>query len=155
MSAQLRRVFLDTNIYILGAANAASPAGRVLRWLGYGSQAPGNIEIIVSEALFHEIRRVAKRLQNKDWAGLILSHLWHDFQIHHVDLNQDEIEQLAATGLLPKEDVAVYLTAKHGAADCFVSANRGLIRAAVQHTRDFECLTPDEFIAKYMQSSSQ
>lgn len=150
MSRHLQRVFLDTNIYIIGAVDPNSPAGRVLHWVGYGSRSPDELEIIVSEALFREIRRVARRLQNKDWAGLILSHIWRDLRLHHVYLEQEDVVQLAIMDVLPREDVAVYLTAKLGAADCFVSTNRGLIRAAVQHTRDFECLTPEEFIAKYM-----
>lgn len=32
------------------------------------------------------------------------------------------------TGVIPREDVEIYLTAKSGEAECFVSANRELIR---------------------------
>jgi predicted nucleic acid-binding protein len=46
--------------------------------------------------------------------------------------------------------IEVYLTARNGQANCFISANHELIRALVQHTGEFECLTPAEFVAKYI-----
>lgn len=50
------------------------------------------------------------------------------------------------TGNIPTEDIEVFLTAKFGLTDCFVSSNRELIKAIA----DFECLTPDVFIKKYL-----
>ena len=43
-------------------------------------------------------------------------------------------------------DIEVYLTAKLGKTDCFVSSNRGLIKAIA----DFECLTAANFVDKYL-----
>ncbi len=51
-----------------------------------------------------------------------------------------------------REDVGVYLTARNGKADCFISSNRKLVHALVEQTREFECLTPEDFIHRYIAS---
>lgn len=61
MSAQITRVFLDTNVYIVGAAIAHSPEAAILVWLSE-SKTP----VIVSKELIEQIARVARRLQGKD-----------------------------------------------------------------------------------------
>jgi hypothetical protein len=66
MADQPRRVFFETNIYIIGAAMAHSAEAQILRWAGYGAYEPGATEVVVSEALFDQIVRVARRLRNKD-----------------------------------------------------------------------------------------
>ncbi len=40
--------------------------------------------------------------------------------------------------------VDVFLT------QCFISANHKLIKVLVQQTGEFECLTPSEFVSKYL-----
>ena len=46
--------------------------------------------------------------------------------------------------------MGVYLTAKIGQSQCFISANHKLIKVLVQQTGEFECLTPSEFFNKYL-----
>ncbi|CCQ70054.1 hypothetical protein CWATWH0402_3964 [Crocosphaera watsonii WH 0402] len=51
--------------------------------------------------------------------------------------------------IIPTEDIEIYLSAKYGQADCFVSGNRELLKAIA----DFECLTIDDFINKYLKTT--
>ncbi|MFZ4662252.1 MAG: PIN domain-containing protein [Caldilineaceae bacterium] len=150
MPVQPSRIFLDTNVYIIGAVDAKSAEARILHWLGFRQHRPDAPEVIVSEELLNQIRRVARRLKDKAWGGQILARIWQNFQIQYVLVDPDEIEQLAVSNTIPKEDVGVYLTARNGQADCFVSANHKLIRALIQRTGEFECLTPTEFVASYI-----
>jgi predicted nucleic acid-binding protein len=59
---------------------------------------------------------------------------------------------LEAAGVIPREDVGVYLSAKAGQAQVFVSSNYKLIRVLAAQTGDFECFTPEEFIKEYISS---
>jgi len=52
--------------------------------------------------------------------------------------------------MVPREDIAIYRTALNGAAECFVSSNHELVRVLAKHTGVFECLTPVDFVAKYL-----
>lgn len=155
MAARPNRIFLDTNVYIIGAADSASAEFRVLQWLGVEEHRPDAPEVIVSEELFQQIRRVSRRLASKEWGGQILARIWQNFQVHYVLVDRDEIEQMAQTNTIPKEDVGVYLTARNGQAAYFVSANHKLIRVLVQRTGEFACLTPTEFVAAYVDSTDQ
>lgn len=152
MEGQPRRIFLDTNVYIIGVADASSPEFRILRWAGFGQSEPGTVEVVVSEELFRQIRRVAKRLANKDWAGEILAHIWQSFKIYYVLIDEQEIERLVTANVVPKEDIGVYLTASNGYVDAFISANHELIRMLARHTGEFECFTPQEFVDQYLQT---
>ncbi len=145
-----RRLFLDTNVYIIGAALDDSPEALILNWAGFAGQPAKPVEIVVSNALFGQILRVAKRLRGKDWGGEILAHIWQGMNVAYVMLDDDEIKELLAAGVIPREDVDIYLTAKVGKADCFVSANRELVRVLAQQTGAFECLFAAEFVAKYI-----
>ena len=53
-------------------------------------------------------------------------------------------------GVIPHEDVGVYLTASKGNAQCFISANHKLIKSLAKETGEFECLTPEDFVKKYL-----
>ena len=150
MPVQPSRIFLDTNVYIIGAVDAKSAEACILHWLGFRQHRPDAPEVIVSEELLNQIRRVARRLNNKEWGGQILARIWQNFQIQYVLVDPDEIERLATNSTIPKEDIGVYLTARNGQATCFVSANHKLIRTLVGRTGEFECLTPSEFVASYI-----
>lgn len=143
-----RRVFLDTNIYILGALDLDAPEGMILRFLGFEEARADAPEVVFSTELVEQILRVGKRLQGKDWAGDLVARLWRNLNLVYVLLNDDEFSEVAAQGLIPKEDIGVYLTAKQGKAEYFVSANYKLIRAMVDKTREFQCLTPLEFLQR-------
>ncbi len=145
------RLFLDTNIYIIGAALDDSPEARILNWAGFAGEPEQPVEIVVSDALFGQILRVAKRLQGKDWGGEILAYIWRGMNVDYVILDSDEIKILLADGVIPREDVDIYLTAKTGRVDCFVSANRELVQVLAAQTGAFECLSAPEFVAKYME----
>jgi predicted nucleic acid-binding protein len=102
-----KRIFFDTNVYIIGVADSGSDEWNILLWAGFGGQTSNSVEVIVSEE---------------------------------------------ALGVIPREDVGVYLTASKGEADCFVSANHKLIRSLVSETKEFECLTPEDFAKKYLRN---
>jgi len=143
-------VFFDTNVYVIGAADVDSPEARILRWAGFGQHKSKLPEIVVSGDLFEQISRVAKRLHHKDWGSEILGHIWRDLRLRYVLLDEDEISGTESSGLVPREDVSAYLTARTGQAECFVSSNNELIRSLTQITKEFECLTPEEFMEQYL-----
>lgn len=144
------RVFFDTNIYIIGVADPDSDERRILQWAGFEKQEQSSVEVVVSEELIEQILRVAKRLKNKDWGGEVLGRIWQNLNVCYAILDADEFSRVEALGVIPREDVGVYLTAKTGKAQCFVSANHKLIGALAKQTGEFECLTPEEFVKKYL-----
>ncbi|MCY7272684.1 MAG: hypothetical protein LH702_02785 [Phormidesmis sp. CAN_BIN44] len=152
MTQLLDRVFLDTNIYIIGAIDSQSYEAQVLDWLGFGESQPAIVEVIVSEELTDQISRVSKRVKNKDWGGELLARIWQKLNVRYVLLNLQDFSKLEAMGVIPREDIGVYLTAKAGQAQCFVSSNHKLVRALASSTGEFECLTPEEFAKKYILS---
>lgn len=104
--------------------------------------------VILSEALIEQITRVARRLQHKDWAGEILAALWQSMNVRFVVLDPNEVQKLEEQGDIPREDLPVFLSAKTGAADWFVSANHKLIHGLAERTGEFLCFTPKEFVAE-------
>ena len=143
-------IFLDTNVFIVGAALETSPERFILNWAGYEGQRAVDVEIIVSEILIAEIRRVARRLQHKDWVGAILQRIWSNMNVRYVVLDERKLDELEKQNVVPREDVGVYLTALEGGASCFVSANHLLIRNAAAQGNRFTCLTPSEFLTAYL-----
>jgi hypothetical protein len=61
-----KRVFLNTNVYIIGAANLNSNEGKILQWLGFVEKRADAPIIILSEETVLQILCVARRLQGKD-----------------------------------------------------------------------------------------
>ena len=59
------RVLLDTNIFIIGYLELDSSEGKLLQKL---AESP-DIILIFSNDLEEQVRRVGKRLKNKDWVG--------------------------------------------------------------------------------------
>ena len=138
-----KRILLDTNVFIIGAAAPTSDAGKILAWAGYGRQRPASVEVIFSEDLLDQIRRVARRIGNKDWAGEILNQVWHGMNVHFVMLDLDELRRLMEKGPIPSEDAGIYLTALAGEAECFVSTNRAFVRAAAAETDVLSACRPE------------
>lgn len=152
MNVSLNRIFLDTNIFIIGDADKQSQESRILEAFGYRAKPPFfNTEVILSDELLDQIRRVSKYLYGKEQAGHIIANLWRWLNIFYVpstvNWNDDKL-QLIERKNIPSEDIEIYLSAKYGQADCFVSGNRKLIAAIA----DFDCLTPEAFIHKYLKS---
>lgn len=143
------RIFLDTNVYIIGFMDETSPEARILQWAEITQDDSERAEVVVSTELFDEIRRVGKRLFDKDWAGEALAFIWQRMALHYVVVNEEETRSVIATGLIPREDAEVYCTARTGQAECFVSANHKLVAALAEHTGDFICMSPNEFVSKY------
>lgn len=67
------RVFLDTNVYIVGVADSSSAEWKILQWLGFEDRCPDAAEVVISADVIEQILRVAKRLRHKDWAGSIVA----------------------------------------------------------------------------------
>ncbi|QYX34289.1 hypothetical protein K2F26_18745 [Sphaerospermopsis torques-reginae ITEP-024] len=143
-----QRLFLDTNIYIIGVANQNSYERKILESVGFLE--PSSVGIIISEELLEQILRVSKRLYGKDWGSQIIARIWQQLQLIYVNFTSEEWLKIEELGLIPREDIGVYLTASKGETQCFVSANYKLIRCLVQETKEFECLTPPEFVNKYL-----
>jgi predicted nucleic acid-binding protein len=122
------RVFLDTNVYIVGVANSTSAEGKILQWLGFESRRSDAAEVVISAEVIEQILRVAKRLKNKDWAGSVVARIWQNLKLRYVLINEPGFQQTGPFQWLPREDIGVYLTAKFGKADCFISSNHELTR---------------------------
>ena len=148
----MARIFLDTNIYIVGAVDDQSDECRILEWLGFWQKSTTGFRVIVSQELLNQVARVAKRTQNKDWSGELLNLMLGNFDIIYAILEEKDLAALQRQAIVPREDISVYLTAQVGEADYFVSANHKLIRSLVQETQEFECLTPAEFVEKYLRA---
>ena len=143
-------IFLDTNIYIIGATDPTSPERRILESLGFDDKKEDGAIVIISDELIDQILRVSKRIQNKDLSGEIVSRIWQTLNVNYVFLDYIEMSNLEKQGVIPREDIGVYLTARTGRAKCFVSANYKLIKQLVDKTGEFECLTPIQFVSKYV-----
>lgn len=150
MSERPERVFLDTNVYIIGAAIADSHEAAILNWAGFDGSKASEIEVVVSDALFRQIRAVARRLRHKDWAGEILMRIWRNMSVRFVIVDPQESAELDSLAAIPREDVEIFLAAREGEVDCLVSANRELVRAAAAETGAFVCLTPEEFVDRFL-----
>jgi hypothetical protein len=149
--SNLKRLCLDTNVYIIGTQNLDSDEAKILRAVGYYGREYTQLEaeIVLSPELIDQIRRVSKYLWNKDKAGWVLGLIWSRLNTYYVTPNEEWrnlLSEVSLMGNIPTEDLEVFLTAKLGLADCFVSTNRELIRAIA----DFECLTPATFVSKYL-----
>ena len=144
-----KSIFLDTNIYILGALDLASDENKILSLLINDENSDQQTRVIFSQELIDQILRVGKRLQNKDWSSGLLTRLWQQLQVDFIFVEDQDIQAIADAGTIPREDAGIYLTAKQGKAQCFVSRNYKLIRALVEQTEEFECFTPIEFLQKY------
>lgn len=146
-----KRLCLDTNVYILGIEDIDSAEGRILKSIGFYGKEYQIIkaEIVLSHEVIDQIRRVGKYLWNKDKAGFVIGLIWSRLNFHYVNIDEQWrslLREILLSGRIPSEDLEIYLTAKLGLSDCFVSSNRGLIKAIA----DFECLTPTEFVEKYL-----
>lgn len=149
----MKKIFLDTNIYIFGQLKPLSLEEQILQWLGfYPPNNKSSIQVIISQELINQILRVGKRLRGKDWAAKIVAQIWQNLNCLFIPETKEmisEADKIRSEQLIPCEDVFVYLTAKYGEADIFVSENRELIKAIA----DFECLTSEEFVNKYLKNS--
>jgi predicted nucleic acid-binding protein len=144
------RIFLDTNVYIIGAADLSSDEGRILRWAGFDGQ-ESDIWVVISDEVVDQIRRVGRRLAGKDWAGALLARVWRNMKLAYVTITDSQLATLRQEQpSIPSEDLSVYLTARNGAAECFVSYNHELITALAASQDEFQSMTPVEFVRTYL-----
>jgi hypothetical protein len=143
------RVCLDTNVYLVGAADESSDEARILRWLGFEGDPPAAV-VVISEALFDQILRVSRRLYDKDWAGSLLYRIWRGLSLSYAQFDAADVFAIDAAGQIPREDIEIYLTARAGQTEAFISANHELVRALAARLGEFESLTPDEFVRRYL-----
>jgi predicted nucleic acid-binding protein len=94
MSLSLVRLFLDTNVYILGAIDSSSFERQILDWLDRVDPNTNPIELLVSEALLIQVARVARRLSNKDWAGKLVDRIVSYPNVCYILLDDNQIEHL-------------------------------------------------------------
>lgn len=128
------RVLLDTNIFVTGYRRPDSLESQVLETLSNRFE----LTLILSFPLEDQIRRVGRRIGGKDWAGLILSRIWRDFDVEYVGLPEDPLnvaQTMAPT--IPREDLLIFLTAVTGQANLFVSGNREFMRQAAAEQQLF------------------
>jgi len=149
-----QRLFLDTNVFIIGSVMPDSPEASILEWLGFFNRRKSSPVVIVSDVLIEQILRVGRRVGGKDYSGELIVRLWQNLSVDHVTLKDEALHRLNQTGAIPREDVAIFLTAVVGRAECFVSANYKLIKALAAIERVFECLTPTEFVTQYIAGST-
>jgi hypothetical protein len=138
-------------VYIIGTQDPDSDEAQILRAIGYYGKEHLQLftEIILSPELIDQIRRVGKYLWNKDKAGFVLGIIWSRLNIFYVTPNEqwrNLLEEIVNASTIPTEDIEVFLTAFLGSTDCFISSNRELIKAIAL----FECLTPQDFVNKYL-----
>lgn len=86
------RLFLDTNIFILGASIAESPSALILDWLGFdGRERPDGVSVLISAELQDQIRRVARRVGGKNWAGEIIIEHGQQSNLRRLDMTKTTI----------------------------------------------------------------
>lgn len=97
------RIFLDTNVYIVGVADIESIEWRILQWLGFDGSQPAQAEVVVSAELIAQILRVGKRLYGKDWAGSTsLGSICSNYVVRdHTSPNRTDADTMRTCKLLP------------------------------------------------------
>jgi hypothetical protein len=70
--------------------------------------------------------------------------------VRFVTVDPHKSAEMVRAGAVTREDVDIFLAARAGEVDCFVSANRELVRTAAAQTNAFACLLPEEFFAEYL-----
>jgi predicted nucleic acid-binding protein len=141
------RVVLDTNVFIFGYSEGegVEVEKQILQRLSNNPR----FVLLLSVELEDQILRVAKRVRDKDWAGLLRYLLWSDFNVEFVFLPPVESLQPMhgeAMETIPRKDRLIFLTALLGNADYLVSNNRAFVRSAAEKQNLFKCVTPEEFL---------
>jgi len=151
MDKKGKKVVVDTNIFIIGfldfVSGKKSVDADIIR-----AMLKREFILVLSKELEEQIARVGKRVKDKDWAGYIRSAIWSSAKISFVMIPDDK-ELMERYKEVPRKDLLIFLTALFGNADYLVSNNREFIRKAV-NTREFQCLSPDEFVKMMMEKES-
>ncbi|OQY46410.1 MAG: hypothetical protein B6242_08080 [Anaerolineaceae bacterium 4572_78] len=140
-----QRVLLDTNVFIIGFLDNDSEEGKLLDFLASLS----NLTLIFSNELELQVRRVGKRLKNRDWVGLLLHYIWSTYHVEYVYVHENDVKHVEKTTNIHREDVRIYLTALHGQVDCMISANRELLKESMAHQNRFRCFDAMSFLNEF------
>ena len=136
------RATLDTNIFIDGFTDIRkgtdSAEASVLKYL-----MKKEVMLVFSDKLEEQILRVAKRIVNKDYAGLLRYFIWISFNIDYISV-QKQSEVIEKYKDIPRKDLLIFLTARFGNANYLISNNRAFLKKAGGHR--VECLTPEDFL---------
>lgn len=139
------KLVVDTNVFIVGfldlAEDKESAEVRILRGLK-----KGKYKLILSSNLEEQILRVARRVRDRDWVGLLRHIIWSDFRIKYVKLNTELRQKYG--NKVPRKDLGVFVTAIKGKADYLISNDKDFLEEASHAQQIFSCLTPHEFVKK-------
>lgn len=144
------RLFLDTNIFIIGAVEQTSPEADILRWLGYYGGVGADAQLIVCKELLEQILRVGRRVGGKDFAGALINRVWRTLTLEFVAVDDEEVQRLLIKGTVPREDIEIFLAAIQGRVDYFVSENRLLVKAAGEEHTLFQSYTAEAFCGEVL-----
>jgi hypothetical protein len=75
--------------------------------------------------------------------------IWRGLKLKYVQFAPAEVVELEALSKIPREDLEIYLTARVGQTELFVSSNHELVRAMAAATGAFESCTPGEFVERF------
>lgn len=151
MDKKGKKVVIDTNIFLIGfldfVSGKKSVDADIIR-----AMLKREFILVLSKELEEQIARVGKRVKDKDWAGYIRSAIWSSAKISFVMIPED-VRLMERYKEVPRKDLLIFLTALFGNADYLVSNNREFIRKTV-NTREFQCLTPGEFVKMMIEKES-
>lgn len=124
-NSNLKRICLDTNVYIIGTQDPDSDEAKILEAIGYYGKERLQLEaeIVLSPELIDQIRRVGRYLWNKDKAGFVLGIIWSRLDVLYVTPNEQWrklLAELIDAGTIPNEDIERFLTAFLENTDCFI-----------------------------------
>lgn len=71
----MQRLFLDTNVFIIGTVIPGSPEADILEWPGFFARRVGRPTVVVSDALTEQLLRVGRRVGGKDYGGELIARL--------------------------------------------------------------------------------
>jgi hypothetical protein len=70
-------IFLDTNVYLIGAVELQSPEGLILQWLGWEAPNDNPVGVIISEELIDQIavtvQGVIKKMSYMELDGITMN----------------------------------------------------------------------------------
>lgn len=139
-SESIERVVLDTNIFIFGYSDL--PEVQVEKQILQRLSGNPRFILLLSAELEDQILRVAKRVQHKDWAGLLRFLIWW-VSLPPFDALAQTHRQAMET--IPRKDRLIFLTALLGNADYLVSNNHAFVKTVAERQGLFKCVTPEVF----------
>ncbi len=140
------RLVLDTNVFIVGfldlAENSVSPEVLILEELNKKIHT-----LIFSDKLEEQILRVALRVKDKDFVGLVRHLIWSDFLIEYFAVNKEKYLNLFPE--IPRKDLDIFLTAHLGSADYMLTNDSVFLEKSKIYKTGFISIGPSDFVNKF------